>query len=1250
MTLPINPQYLYILKRLKTICCLICWICLLSWTTEAWGVTYREVRVAASNEPGRSGLLTALMGRSSDTTAVCQQVTALRIIGTLNGTDCLVLRNKFPNMEYLDMAGVDFVSGGSYYYSNYNVTPGSFPRNLFDVCVSTNKLKSVFLPESITHIGLYAFNKCSNLEEVRFGNHLQKIDDNAFYGCSSLASLQLPATLKQIGKNTFYSCSALTQLVLPDSLSQLGDNCFSRCAGLERLVMGRDLQILGDGCFTGCSLLSDLVFNAALDAIGTNCFSNCSKLEVLSLPDSLSTLRQSAFANCSRLRKVTFPHQLTNFGAGIFSGCQALQEIHVPYVNPIHLDPDVFVSGKSGNYGRASLYVPNISYYSYYWDAGWGAFQHIVPEKMQLDYIELSSNGWLDATTGTLYNRPRLITILPTGSLNVESPILQYSNGVVMEGTAQDFPTLQVNGTLNTNYIDLKLPLAGGKWRMMAFPREVPRSQVQLPSGVQIREYDGAGRAAGVGGWKPFSGSIFAAGKGYAIYSPTNAVMVVRVNFPKLTDSASDIDVSRQESANASNAGWNLLGNPYLSYYDIADLGISDAVVVYNSATQSYETYYPGVDHYRLAPCEAFFVKRSSADRVRFLPEHRQLNMLGSNARMLHAPRQSRMDASNPPEPGLTATVTVECIPSDAATASGAGVYEPGRSVTLSVHPTGNYKVKRWLLNDTYYTGAFPTLNYTTRQRNDHFVVELEESTAVDPGYNPTSPTDPEVQVVMPVRVPLNLRLSPADGGSFNRVSGELAESGSSVLLRCTPRPNFKFVGWYQSGTLISDQPEFYFEMPYKATTLLASVEYSPANPDDPGSSYDDIDNGQGIQLGDVNDDGTVDLSDAVMLVEYLRQGDPVNLMPVRCDVNLDHVVDRQDVPAIVDLYLQRNHFVAADTLARQDSTADLLALNSLMLDPGGSGAELQLNLTTSRSVTAFCFDLVLPEGFEADTTQLLTPVASHTLAYSLLQQESQVLRVCCFNTDNSPLPPSLSVLMRLPMSAVPYTYPQQVSIALRHQELITPAGVASVPQASGGGVEISAHNYIPVRISALTKYNTLVLPFAASLPHGLRAAEGLNANDTCLFLSEVESLAPFVPYVIYAPEGIDYTFEGDYRTELFEPMPVKGYLTGVLHRTTIHEGYVLQDHGDGATFYVASVAVSLPAGKAFLKRVGGGSSISLRRYDPDEEEGGSSAIEQLTVASEAACYNLQGLRLESPDTYRGIRVSATGKKSLIRP
>ena len=196
------------------------------------------------------------------------KVVSLKVTGTINGYDIIVIRNKMPNLHYIDLTDATIVANDYEYYEGYHTEDNVIGDYMF---VGLYKLLSVKLPKNITSIRNDALGWCSNLVEVVLPVKLESIGSDAFMYCSNLTNIDLPPTLKTIGQNAFHSCSRLEKISLP-GVESIGNYAFGNCHKLTEVRIPSTLKSIGDNAFSCVDLKKVYTYTVEPINIGQNTF------------------------------------------------------------------------------------------------------------------------------------------------------------------------------------------------------------------------------------------------------------------------------------------------------------------------------------------------------------------------------------------------------------------------------------------------------------------------------------------------------------------------------------------------------------------------------------------------------------------------------------------------------------------------------------------------------------------------------------------------------------------------------------------------------------------------------------------------------------------------------------------------------------------------------------------------------------------------------------------------------------------
>lgn len=546
--------------------------------------------------------------------------------------------------------------------------------NAFSYCAS---LSSVKIPGKVERISPYSFYKCSNLQKVELAEGIKFIDNQAFYYCDHLQSINFPSTLTSIGYEAFRETD-LSEVNIPGSVENIGSNAFYRNKNLKKLTFGEGLVNIEGTAFSECVSIDSIVCPSTLRTIGDATFSGCKNLKQISLNEGLVSINSYAFSGCTGLTDIVLPSTLEYCKGFAFNECGNIKTIETRSVLPPTTDGSCPLSGV--DLTGVTLYVPSWSVGEYQLADGWNSFytfqaSNYLPQSIKVNkdfYFSLGDNDnkeyrpnismtWSghevqDVNGNTNYDRGNL-TVSSRSKLAINdfdmifSPYAKYFLDVNRNynyqynnsRTQYNGTSLIVKGEMRAENVTLNLYNYRGMWQFVTFPFDVKVSDI-VPESENtswvVRGHSGAMRAAGKNDsvWVNLKADdVLEAGKGYIMhcYNPDNDLVKFRISPLTTTVNrqllfASDnrtLPLEENLSEFEHNRSWNLIGNPYPSFYDTRFMEFGAPFMVWNSSAQNYYAYNPADDAYILSPGEALFVQRPVDQKdITFLKDGRQIN------------------------------------------------------------------------------------------------------------------------------------------------------------------------------------------------------------------------------------------------------------------------------------------------------------------------------------------------------------------------------------------------------------------------------------------------------------------------------------------------------------------------------------------------------------------------------------------------------------------------------------------------
>lgn len=212
----------------------------------------------------------------------------------------------------------------------------------------TSQLRTVTFPDTVTYIGIGAFQGRSKLERIIFSpeSQLQWIDNSAFFDCPALTDVQLPGQVERIGHEAFGYCTGLTSFHIPASVTQMEVNPFPYCKALTSITVdpANEYFTVVDNMLIDKQPREIIQDNPNTVKTGLICLLSypCGLTEAqITVPEGVTEIRQKAFFWCESLQNVTLPESLQAIGMSTFYGCTALEHVNLP-AGLTHITTDPF--------------------------------------------------------------------------------------------------------------------------------------------------------------------------------------------------------------------------------------------------------------------------------------------------------------------------------------------------------------------------------------------------------------------------------------------------------------------------------------------------------------------------------------------------------------------------------------------------------------------------------------------------------------------------------------------------------------------------------------------------------------------------------------------------------------------------------------------------------------------------------------------------------------------------------------------
>lgn len=566
-------------------------------------------------------------------------VTDLKVIGEMNAADWNVLK-MMTNIVTLDLSEAVATSIPNSQFSGRSALyEFKFPQKLQSIGNEAFKGTAIFkvdLPETVTTIGDGAFRECRGLCDVDLRSQVKSIPNNCFYNSYILQHVVLPDSLTSIGEYSFYH-TRIDSLNLPSTLKTIGQYAFyDSCIDYNRVEFPASLNSIGNSAFYYASFAEGIKLAGAV-SIGQEAFESASIPGMLEIPTgssinlysfsraSLDSVSILGVINKSSNRhfdgsSVKYIELGTNewLGDRMFKDCSSLQTVKL-------MRPSVVGSYGFDNIprGNITLLVPDFLVNSYKLDSFWYTCKEIKGfatsevKDWYIDYpVVLDSKSRLQGTPNTYLGYTSL-TMKGDLGMDVNDVNLLWNCGKdnSFSSSSQVLSSADINIKGN---LTLQRYTYANRWYFMALPFDMKVGDIQTSAQYAIRYYDGANRAATLaasGNWKNYAADdVIPAGTGFAYQTSQDGWTYFKaVNNADKNRAFKNKDLSKSLKEHACDVsehrGWNLVGNPWMTYFNIHSLDFTAPITVYDAYNKKYIAYSIIDDDVALYPTQAFFVQ-----------------------------------------------------------------------------------------------------------------------------------------------------------------------------------------------------------------------------------------------------------------------------------------------------------------------------------------------------------------------------------------------------------------------------------------------------------------------------------------------------------------------------------------------------------------------------------------------------------------------------------------------------------------
>ena len=209
-------------------------------------------------------------------------------------------------------------------------------RDGFDVVYSKDNTKLLYGPLEESYCYEIKVKECS----IREGTKIicDKAFDWAVAGVMQYNTITIPESVTHIGDYAFRS-QLVETIVIPESVVYIGNNPFASCDNLAKIVCLSNRFVVQNNVLYSSDMKRLIHFGFkgnsffvpdGVRIIGDSAFEYCKTIEQVHIPSSVISIGQCAFYGCSHLKSVSFHQSVVEIAYDAFYNCESLDHIYIP--------------------------------------------------------------------------------------------------------------------------------------------------------------------------------------------------------------------------------------------------------------------------------------------------------------------------------------------------------------------------------------------------------------------------------------------------------------------------------------------------------------------------------------------------------------------------------------------------------------------------------------------------------------------------------------------------------------------------------------------------------------------------------------------------------------------------------------------------------------------------------------------------------------------------------------------------------